>query len=114
MKSKAKLISLSLEITFAKKQSRRTLLGVTIREIASDVADRFIGKVSAFSPAGNDMIGDQTQPTITGEFGSIDVTICKNGKPKFNCFWRDMEHSCEYLSNKVLATLYEIIPNWNK
>lgn len=114
MKPKVKLVSLSLEISFDKKQSRRILLGVTIREIASDIADRFIEKVSLLSPAESDLIGDQTQPTITGEFGSIDVTICKNGKPKFNCSWRDMEHSCEYLSNKVLATLYEIIPNWNK
>lgn len=114
MKPKVKLVSLSLEITFAKKQSRRTLLGVTIKEIASDIADRFTSKVSSFSSEESDMIGDQTEATQTGECGNLSVEVIKNGKLSFCSFWNDSEHSGEYLSNKVLATLYEIIPNWNK
>lgn len=114
MKPKVKLVSLNLEISFAKKQSRRTLLGVTIREIASDVADRFIEKISSLSPAESDMIGDQTEATQTGECGNLSVEVIKNGKLSFSSFWNDSEHSAEYFSSKVLATLYEIIPNWNK
>ena len=114
MSKKEKFVSMSVEISFMKKQSTRTLLGVTIREIASDMADRFIDKVSSFTPAESDMIGNQTEATQTGKNGSIDIVILKNGKPELTIFWMDSEHSGEYLVNLVLATLYEIIPNWNK
>ena len=114
MNKKEQLVSMSVEISFIKKQSTRTLLGVTIREIASNIADRFISIVSSITTLKDDMIGNQTEATQTGESGRIDVEIFKNGKPSFSCFWADSEHSGEYLVSLVLATLYEIIPNWNK